>query len=70
MEQERREGKELVVGVEEVSAALGIEHKVSFTVHPNQNSFPVTLPQSCNLLANNSSDGYVVPWLRHPGDGS
>jgi hypothetical protein len=33
MEQERRETKELVVGVEEVSAAIGVEHKVSFTPH-------------------------------------
>jgi hypothetical protein len=53
MEQERREGKELVVGVEEVSAALGIEHKVSFTpCFPHQSPGP---SQSKQLSRNTSA---------------
>ena len=78
IEKERKETKDLVVGIEEVSTSLGVPYKVSSIA--NCRGFCLctlictervhaffTCVQSCNLLANYSSDGYVVPWLRHPG---
>jgi hypothetical protein len=75
IEKERKETKDLVVGIEEVSTSLGVPYKVSSIANCRgiclcalictEHFF--TCVQSCNLLANFSSDGYVVPWLRHPG---
>jgi hypothetical protein len=70
IECERKETKDLLGGIEDVSNSLGMEHKVSrraSIILVSAHSF-VVMMQSCNLLANFSSDGYVVPWLRHPGE--